>query len=433
MRKSILAGASALGVLLSSAAAGPLPKDALDSDSMAWFYNRVGATVGEASADKQACHQFAENMTAGTTGAGASQGLLGVLVESVVDSIRDAGPKAAYVDDCMIARGYRRFVVGGRMDDFIARTLSLSPEERGAYVGSEAPPEGRLARTWANSYWIGAEDEPAPPANRRVEAIALPFAAPTHRIRMVRADDPTVAGPNDAVLVLSLRREGPGNSGSYIVFTRDNPETGLPARTTVGSSQRLRWPMFQPQYARPDASGASHFVYIVPAGTYALANSFAGPFMLTQFCLGTVAFTAEPGAVLHLGEYVIRAERGEPSELAPPARLGIRINEPDLDAGRALLARAPEIAARLQGATYTNGFRHACQPYPGVALPVYGIDNPNLGWPASAAAPIDAADIAADAAATDAGGEAIATVGAEAEAEEGDEIVQYRHTLSRHG
>lgn len=120
-------------------------------------------------------------------------------------------------------------------------------------------------------------------------------------------------------------------------------------------------------------------IFVAPAGTYALRDAAAevdgwAVVAAVQFCLGTVAFHAEPGSVLDLGEITIRPGPHR-VEGAPPAPFSIRIAPPNIESDRALLARAPELAARLTTAQYRNGLTHACMPQ-GRYFPPYGFDLP---------------------------------------------------------
>jgi hypothetical protein len=136
-------------VVASPAAAGPLTASVLDSDDLAWFYNRPAVTVAEIGADQNACRGFAAMML----GAGAPQPGPYGLAGDVMGAIASAGLNVAYVDDCMMSKGYRRFdIAGTRLRDFQTRFQALPAEQQLAYFSAEAPPEGVLARHWSNTY-----------------------------------------------------------------------------------------------------------------------------------------------------------------------------------------------------------------------------------------------------------------------------------------
>ncbi|MGQ0532613.1 MAG: hypothetical protein ACT4OF_07980 [Caulobacteraceae bacterium] len=112
---------------------------------VAWFYNLPGSTPAQVTEDLSECQGFARDLTAREN----SRGFLADEMD------RAAGELAArgHVDDCMIARGYRRFDVQGETQEALdARLGQMSNSDHAAILSSETPPIGVLARSWANTH-----------------------------------------------------------------------------------------------------------------------------------------------------------------------------------------------------------------------------------------------------------------------------------------
>jgi len=371
-------GACALAfVMAGSAVAGPLAPNALDGDDNGCFYNRPGTGVAEARADLQYCRMFGNSMTPRSTGAGAAYGLVGALVEVAVAEAMAQGPVRAHTDDCMISLGYRRFSTSDTsIQAFTERFDRMDQATQDAYAGAETPPEGTLAREWTNSYWLAADgDAPASAESRSVRPV-MGTATQVQMNRGVEAEDPIAPGPQDAVFVVTLRYASDGRERPSLAFSRDQIDTGMPHMAPIGRNNRMRWPVLEARMDRParNATGprAQQFVFVAPAGSYTFSAAASGT-ATTQFCLGTIAFTAAPGEVLDLGEFVIEPGQHIAIASAPPALFGLRLNAPNIEADRAVLARAPDLAARLQPATFVNGVARGCQVS---GAPLYGFDLP---------------------------------------------------------
>lgn len=378
------------------ASAGPIDRDSLDTDSKAWFYNRPGSTQAQALADLESCLAFGRRMTPKASGGGS--GVLGVVLDVALTSAMTAGPVRAISDDCMIGMGYRRFETRDRnMDAFIARFSAMDAATRAAMMGAETPPEGVLARQWENTYWIRTEADP--PAQIRPDMKSpqpLVYVPPTP-VRALASTAPIAPGPNDAVIMVAIRHETDGDARPSVVFTRDDPATGQPAAAAMGSNVRQRWvnrwATFEVRAEKLPAGAApgsrTRQLFVVPAGTYGLDKVTIG-FSVSRFCYGTVAFTAAPGAVVDLGEIVLRTGSNDVYPYATQAPVQLRINRPNIDANRGMLARAPELAARLEPAAFKNGLPHTCPVLGSEIVSMYGFDIPGAPWlnaPAAATTP----------------------------------------------
>jgi hypothetical protein len=141
---------------------------------------------------------------------------------------------------------------------------------------------------------------------------------------------PIQPGPDEAVVVFTVRREGEGKKRAGFSFYRYDPLTGQLAPVPVGKKKQVRQIYLGADSYRPKTAGAQSeprtYIFILPAGTYGL--NYLGIERdinyLTELCMGTIAFTAEPGAVLHLGDWSIeigdkvrssRGSRGLPRTL----------------------------------------------------------------------------------------------------------------------
>ena len=337
--------------VVTPAAAGPLTASVLDSDDLAWFYNRPGVTVEEIGADQNACRGFAAMML----GAGApSPGPYG-LAGDVIGAIASAGLSVAYVDDCMMSKGYRRFdIADTRLRDFQTRFQALPAEQQLAYFSAETPPEGVLARRWSNTYWLPREGDAAIQGARNF----LPRAMTRDEfnrvsqpgwVRPAEANATPAAG--EVLLVFTLRSSG------------GNARFGLDRRTPdgeqafTGRPNRANWPGIEPRIE--DAQGPQAFVFAVPAGIYSLLYASTTRYNATTFCYGTIAIEAAAGQVIDLGDITIERGGEVVDPLAPAPTIRMRIDQPPVTAERTALFGAR--AANAQAAAYRNAFPRKCQ------------------------------------------------------------------------
>jgi hypothetical protein len=362
--------------LAQSAFAGPIQRNALDTDNMAWFYNRPGVTPDQLARDTSECEIFSRAMMGDAEGrAFASHGLVGAVL---VAANQDA-PLRAATDDCMIARQYRRFTTVDRnYAAFVARYNAMSEDVRLALASSETPPEGTLARQWGNDFWSVDEtrDVPRPPIVMRPRSLDRDI--PIEQLHQVDLARPISLAPDQALLIFSIQPTPAGEShGGALRFTRDDRYSGMPALvSTDPNGGRRRWPTIQTVHRARDGA-ATEFAYVVPAGFYSFAGAWTIGGFMVDFCMGTVAFDVAPGAVLHLGNYVMARGNQRIASLYGAPGVGVRIDPVDLDAARARLAASPELAARLAQVSYQNGFVRAC------TMPImssYGFDMPGAPW-----------------------------------------------------
>ncbi|MGH6965567.1 MAG: hypothetical protein ACREE0_13880 [Phenylobacterium sp.] len=378
------------GILLGAgpvAAAGPLGGN-LNPSAMAWFYNRPGVTPAVLADDQRACAVFAQYVAGSLyselpdgTGFG---GLIGVLLEGGLN----AGPRAGYLDDCMISNGYRRFnIAETKLAAFAERFNAMTPAIQAEFVGAESPPEGVLARQWVNVYWWPAQGEAAlAPTSRRSAPRGVrstTFDRPKRLIIDPVVEGTTLApGPAEAVVAVTLRSNTP--KPALLHFMRDLEETGAPDLLPVKSD--TQWPTIQVKASagKTGAETVTRRVFVVPAGTYSLASVGTGGFEgSTLFCLGTLAFRVEPGDVVDLGEFTVQPGMQVVHPLAPTPKLRLRIDRPPIEAARqALTSSSADLAGRMKAATFRNDFPHECPATGGFS--VYGFDSPGAAtWRAA--------------------------------------------------
>jgi len=183
-------------------------------------------------------------------------------------------------------------------------------------------------------------------------------------------------GPNDGVIVASIRSTTADLAAA--VFVRVDPATGRPAMVQDGRRERL--PIFMLRTRSREANTPK--VLIAPAGTYALVD--LDMFMV---CLGTTAFTVEPGAVVNLGVVSVNEE---PSSAADPLG-GMPMRQVRIDPASADIIRSalpPELAARAAPASFVNGVRYPCNnAFPWAVTSVAMPGAPYYEAPSQTAAP----------------------------------------------
>lgn len=341
-----------LATLALSAAAEARPPNPREA---AWFYNRPGVEVSQFEADSSACAQFGAQMV----GRGVVQnfGLVGLALAG--------GNALSFADECMIARGYRRFDIAGEaLSAFSERFAAMPQEQRLALVSAEMPSEGVLSRRPGNNLWLAGEDDP--PVELRDMAPTItppPTRLVTAQMLRGRENANIRPGPNDAVIIASIR----STTGDLAVatFIRIDPETWQAAPVRSGRSERM--PIFSFLSRSREATPKA---LVAPAGTYALAG-----LDMLQLCLGTIAFTVEAGSTVNLGVISVNEEPATAADpLGPVPTRQVRIDPADSESARVALSRAPELVSRVEQASFFNGVHLECSAaFPsamgGVAMP----------------------------------------------------------------
>lgn len=375
------AALAACALVWSATASAQLQAGALDPDDMAWFYNQLGADPQMAANDQAECVTFGARMFGSTRTQASPYGLTGEAMLAMISP----GPTLAYADDCMMAKGYRRFdVAGAEQRVFQQRLQASGAEAQAAYVGAVTPPEGVLARQWVNTHWLSREGEPvasgeAPrftPQAPSVE-VANDWGGRFRAVRPLEEGGDIALSGDQALVLISLR--SPTGAGAR--FERSDPATG--GAGLVGTDRQGRWPYFDARVG-DDETGVTPRLFVIPAGTYALAAAWTWRWANgTEFCMGTAVFRIEPGEVVDLGEFTFdRAP--EVSELAPAPHVRFRIDQPAQDAARIALIPSSRLAQQMRQAEYMNAFPRQCRLF----SRSYGFELPGAPqWQAIGSAP----------------------------------------------
>lgn len=355
-----------------AAMAGPIEANVLDSDNMAWFYNRPSASVEQVNADHSACVSFGARMYGAARDSEAPTPSPYGLGGSIIGAIAASGLVVAARDECMIAKGYRRFnIAGARQRAFAERLNAMTPEQQAAYVGAETPPEGVLARMWVNDYWLGDETLRAPERSYTPTASTVPqynsWGLP-RQIDPVANVAAIAPSGNQAVVFMTVRAP---RSRAFVLFDRRDPANGQPSRALVGG--RERFPGFEAEtQAEEGSTNAVRVAFVIPEGTYSLAMARSTRHDGTSFCLGTIAFQISAGEIVDLGEITLEPSDQVVDPLSAPPQVRLRIDQPAVDAARATALGAAAFADRLRPAVYANQFPRMCQLF----ARIYGFDLP---------------------------------------------------------
>lgn len=356
----------ALAVLVQSSAYAqdaPIP----DPAETALFYNRPGVTAAERDRVEAACREFAVEMLPRPTGPG-EYGLVGAVITAVAQSRFEASferQSQEYVDDCMIAQGYRRFQVAATSAERLQQRLSdRDASTQDEWAGGTSPPEGVLARAFTNSNWLPG---PGDAAIAGMESVAPPQAlAMTYSFGVglpYRGQNPREEislEPTDAALVASITTTAPGDFSIALMAVDD---ANQPA---ISLGRRARF------FLAGHGNQTTTRAFVVPAGRYVIVGvsyerlpRFTG----RQFCLRTATFTLRAGETQYLGDFVMEIpDDREPDQFAG-RRQGafqaprFRINQAGLEVARAALSRAPQLASTLVPVSWSNGASFPCYAF----------------------------------------------------------------------
>jgi hypothetical protein len=275
----------------------------------------------------------------------------------------------------MVAKGYRRFQVGGvAHEELQARLIELDASERDRWAGAEAPPEGAFARAFENANWLAREGDAAlaPTAvsvHPRVSGYS--FGGPPNR--GLRERDPIAPGPGQSVLVASLNGLAGGEFGVSLMAI----DAGGRPRTELGASANI----LAGGRGRRDLTR----VFIVPPGRYALSGvnyNTMGSYGPRSFCLRTAYFEVQAGQVLHVGAISVEGTTSRDNDGFAGTRFGshwssrLRVDASNLDAARTALASAPALAEALAPAEWHNGAYFRCSAAPSLFFDVGGFEIP---------------------------------------------------------
>jgi hypothetical protein len=324
------------------------------------YFNKPGADLDAQNSDLKYCGAIAVLGIQPRELMPSAGGILGAIISSAITSMEVKRGHHANIENCMIVRGWRVVQVPDDEGEKLSKLdqASLS-EQLKAWVGSE-PPHGQVVRAWDNDLTKGQTlkfREAGPVVHRSFGEVALAqdFDAPASRPapgpqppksarqpHSINADHiaGVTLGPDEALLIIRVRHPGM-SKGLGVELERLGPDPITPA-----------WYIDQKPFDLAMAKGllfakgdGEDYAYVVPAGTWRL-TSFLSSYYAINLCFGAPAFIANPGDVIYAGAFDLAADDIGPDMTLDPAKV--------------FLARAPALQAKLQPATWTNGFTALC-------------------------------------------------------------------------
>ena len=141
-------------VLLIAALLASAPSHAADRPDRGHgiFFNRPGATLEQAAADRDRCSMIAAGTDSQVTAVGVLTGGLGAIIGGEI-----AGGRLRRVntENCMVVHGWRLFAfTADEGAAFKALPEAGRLAEMTTLVGAEVPARGALLRTWDNDYAV---------------------------------------------------------------------------------------------------------------------------------------------------------------------------------------------------------------------------------------------------------------------------------------
>lgn len=322
------------------------------------YFNSPGATLEQQREDLERCGFLIASMSEWAiavpvpgfplTSVSAAYG-----VNEGASGVARRRNRAANVENCMIARGWRVVQIDDqqRGQRLQRASRAILTEWLGANVGADAP-EGRIARVFANevsasdSFVVGAA---GPYDEVSLSLLALPADSPGARAprqsnRGARATPSPIAAlslaelaglaPDASLVIVQVR--APAYAEVTIEFARVDSALAGGGRFVV---------------AMPGASSSAELVEITQVfrlapGEWRIERLVRGNFA-TTFCLGAPKLSVSTGEVVFAGSFGFGgAARGPTFALEPI---------------RNVLASSPALSERVRPATYVNGETFACE------------------------------------------------------------------------
>ena len=355
------------------------------------YFNRPGATLADEQAALEDCHSMIRGLIQPMVPAGGTPGVF----QFVEQHERTKHTVFGNYEDCMVVRGWR--VV--RLSDTVGAELealsqSALAERLAPLVGAD-PPSADIARTFHNDIAQAVAIRAADPfslyrhINIPLAFRALPSTSPAAippqhprppgsmsswtpeqmnqhaaELRVAQQEDraqneiisrtvPLLTGTRAARRTNSRSVSTP-SPGSAVIVVRltDNARGGGISLVRIGANDRqpdvisaaIPPPLLIGGRLRNDT-----FAYEIPPGHWRLTAFTTNAPMLgavTSLCLGAPAFDIAAGDVLFAGTFAF-GSGGPPLDLS-------------LELGRTALAATPDLEARLQPVSYTNGETFEC-------------------------------------------------------------------------
>lgn len=301
-------------------------------------------------------------------------GLAGALIGGVIDSNENRQGDAANMEGCMAIKGWSVIGLGDAegealrsLDEPASIHRHLTP-----LVEAAEPPGAVLRGPFANELAEGAFVIDAakdldkqslsiratkPAAEAAIDAAgklsppkpALPKGVkPPKAIKGLKSEELAGADPAKAYVVFRLTGAGRAIDGASATLSRladDGSEVvhdGAPTTAYLGYVRGRRFQRVE------DAAGKHNdHVVEIPPGLWKLAT-LSQSIYDADLCFGAPAFEIAAGETVFLGALAL-SEAG-----------GYRLDASDLETARAILAAAPQIAARAAAPSWTNGFTSDC-------------------------------------------------------------------------
>lgn len=301
-------------------------------------------------------------------------GLAGALIGGIIDSNENRQGDAANMEGCMAIKGWS--VVG--LDDAEGEALkgldapAAIHEQLRAYVEAAASRGAILRGPYANELAAGdfvvdaAKDldkislsvrATKPEAEAAIAAAGklspskpdLPKGVkPPKAIKGLKAEELAGADPSGAYVALRLTGVGRVIDGLSLTLSRlaaDGAEVVHDGVATTAYLGYIKGKRFQ----RIEDGAGKHNDHVVkiPPGRWKLATITQSAYD-ADLCFGAPAFEIKEGETLFLGEMTL-TDSG-----------GYKLDASTLESARAMLAAAPEIAARVSAPAWTNGYTSDC-------------------------------------------------------------------------
>ncbi len=369
----------ALGSLLGIGLIGFANAQSLTGSSPGFHYfYKAGAGMDAHDTDLVTCAVAIRGLVNGSdamTGIAASTGggFFGALVGGVIDSKENRQGAAANIENCMAVKGWS--VVGiseeqgeliNALEEPVAIHSALVPlveatERKGVvlrgsfanelatgdFLIGEAGKRGEISLsvravrniTDAAIEAAGKLKPPKPPKLERGVKAPKP-------IKTMKDDDLANADPSASYVVLRIRGSNRFtlNATSLMLHRLHSDGTevvydGTPVTAVIGRRKVAK--------TKDGERRLYDFVAKIPPGRWKIASiSFAQ--FVTDLCFGAPAFDIGEGEAVFLGDIALGEMGGYPLEMG------------NLDLAKSILAPTPAIAAKVQAATYTNGFVSDC-------------------------------------------------------------------------
>lgn len=305
------------------------------------YFSRPGATMAAHDSELRNCLEISGGGWAINPNATVSPYAGEAAVQSLLLSSAERGRRAANVEHCMVVRGWRVVrVTSSEGEALAALSQARLADTLAAWVGADAP-HGEIVRVWRND---GSRADPAVvglPSNRGGAVLSVLAMNPNAPL----PPDSFKASPGGPLRHEQIAPSAAPVEGSATLVVR---VTGKRKFTWGFALEREGDPravialqVWEQRRSTDDPDGRTITAAVEP-GRWRIRSS--GPL---DFCLGAPSFEVKAGEAVWLGTLNIG-----PTPLQP---------DMNLESGRRYVAAAPDLAARLRPAEWTNGSTSTCR------------------------------------------------------------------------